>query len=357
MSIRLNQHGSILVMVLWTIALLAFMAVHLVISTNEQVHVYKRLGDRGKSRRAAEAALMGFTDHFRRRETKQPFSLNESMAGGGKSIRGELDGVSYDVIPKGLMLESGQNLSQPTNANQIHTELSLDKQYPTSYGIIDQNRNVNINTADMYVLQKLIKNLSGLDDDKSLELAAGIIDYRDEDDIMTIQKKFSGSEKGVYRSAGLKYLPKNKQFEYLFEVLQVPGMTEKIYKSLRHYLTVFGSGRININTATNEVFLALGLNSDLVQKLMQFRLGHDQTIGTADDIIFRDLGSVESQLASKYELSETERLSLRHGISRRYFTTFSEYFKVTGYALESRAKEYAYCVYSRKGGTQFWLES
>ncbi|MFT5207265.1 MAG: hypothetical protein ACI9CF_001014 [Candidatus Omnitrophota bacterium] len=328
MDIRLNQRGSILVMVLWTIMLLAFMAVHLVISTNEQVHVYKRLGDRGISRRAAEAALLGFSDHFRRRESKLPFTLSESISGGGRSIRGELDGISYDVIPKGLMSESGQDYSQPTNANQIHAELSLDKQYPTSYGIIDQNRKININTSDVYVLQKLIKQLSGMDDDKALELAAGIVDYRDEDDVMTIQKKFLGSEKGVYRSAGLQYLPKNKKFEYLFEVLQVPGMTEKIYRSLRHQVTVFGHGQININTSTNEVLLALGLNSDLVQKILHLRIGPDQTIGTGDDGIFRELASAESQLAAKYDLSESERLSLRHGISRRYFTTSSEYFKV-----------------------------
>ncbi|MBM3225066.1 MAG: general secretion pathway protein GspK [Candidatus Tectomicrobia bacterium] len=62
---------------------------------------------------------------------------------------------------------------------------------------------------------------------------------------------------------------------------------------LRAYVTVWGSGKININTAVPAVLGALpGLTPSLVQALVQYRAGDDQQRGTRDDRWFRTVADL-----------------------------------------------------------------
>lgn len=57
---------------------------------------------------------------------------------------------------------------------------------------------------------------------------------------------------------------------------------------LRAYVTVWGSGKINVNTASPEILAALpGITPAVLVTIMRYRQGDDHQLGTADDRYFR----------------------------------------------------------------------
>jgi DNA uptake protein ComE-like DNA-binding protein len=64
---------------------------------------------------------------------------------------------------------------------------------------------------------------------------------------------------------------------------------------LNAYLTVWGSGKININTASPVVMTAVpGMTSALVEAIVRYRQGDDQQLGTSDDRYFRTVADLST---------------------------------------------------------------
>src|SRR4030095_1124348 len=62
---------------------------------------------------------------------------------------------------------------------------------------------------------------------------------------------------------------------------------------LSAYLTVWGSGKININTASPVVMTAVpGMTPALVEAIVRYRQGDDQQLGTSDDRYFRTVADL-----------------------------------------------------------------
>jgi DNA uptake protein ComE-like DNA-binding protein len=102
--------------------------------------------------------------------------------------------------------------------------------------VIDESALINLNTASTEVL----KGLPGITD----ELADNITD------------------------SGLR------PFRSINEILLVEGVTKESFLLFKDLVTVHGTGRININTAGKEVFLALGLEEELADAIIRFRNEH-----------------------------------------------------------------------------------
>ena len=71
------------------------------------------------------------------------------------------------------------------------------------------------------------------------------------------------------------------------ELELIRGVTPQVYGVLKNFLTVYGSGRVNINTAAPPVLLALGLRPELVDQIVAVRNGPDKIAATGDDVFFR----------------------------------------------------------------------
>lgn len=76
------------------------------------------------------------------------------------------------------------------------------------------------------------------------------------------------------------------------DLLFIEGMTPDIYADLKDLVTTYGSGSVNINTASPETLLALGLEKDFVEKIQSFRAGADAEAGTDDDGSFSDFSKI-----------------------------------------------------------------
>ena len=83
------------------------------------------------------------------------------------------------------------------------------------------------------------------------ELVDAIKDWVDRDS----EPSPFGAEKDYYESLG--YAPSNVSMKSIGELLYVKGVNDKTFKQLSPYVTVYGSGRINVNSAPKKVLLAL----------------------------------------------------------------------------------------------------
>ena len=139
--------------------------------------------------------------------------------------------------------------------------------------ITDESGKLDINTAPELLLRNLLGAL-GIEGTTLDTIADSILDWIDKDDL----HRLNGAESDYYLSLPNPYKAKNGKFETLEELLLVKGVTREILygdgkkKGLIDFLTVFGTGKININAASKEVLMAIpGMTADMVEEIINYR--------------------------------------------------------------------------------------
>ena len=115
----------------------------------------------------------------------------------------------------------------------------------------------------------------GLDSEDVSNLVDAIKDWVDPDDEVT---KF-GAENGYYQSLENPYACKNASLDSVEELLLVKGVNAELFYGTKEkpgisgYLTVYGDGKININTADTLVLRALSdqIDQDMVEGMLAYR--------------------------------------------------------------------------------------
>ena len=146
-------------------------------------------------------------------------------------------------------------------------------------GRIPINRLVNGNLYNATVRDILLRLLTGPYFRLSKARAGDIIDaakdWMDADGEVT----GGGAEEGYYAGLGRPYAAKNAPLDCIGELLMVRGMTRELFygteesPGLATCLTIFGDGKININTASKPVLRALSaeMTDDGVEELDEYR--------------------------------------------------------------------------------------
>jgi len=205
------------------------------------------------------------------------------------------------------------------------------------YGLIDEERKININLASPQVLKGLFSLIaerisSPID---AAELAACVQDWRDPD---STESEPNGAEEAYYQSLEEPYHCKNGSFQTIEELLLVKGMTPEIFSAAQDLITVYGDGKVNINTASREVLEALGIGEELTDKILGFRRGEDNLLGTEDDGFFRvaDYSQIKAALNGFGELSPEELAQLpylSYLISRGLISVNSSYYRINSVGM------------------------
>ncbi|MHC4355187.1 MAG: type II secretion system minor pseudopilin GspK [Planctomycetota bacterium] len=142
------------------------------------------------------------------------------------------------------------------------------------------NKNGTLNRARIDHLLKLIDNLNkdGSDDSRiDYGIVPSIIDWIDSDDEVTslpfVKHKNRGAESGYYDRSGFSYKCRNAPVEAIGELLLVKGISPEIFDRLRDHLTVYGDGKINLNSASKLMLASLSENMDaaLAQVIIERR--------------------------------------------------------------------------------------
>jgi len=116
----------------------------------------------------------------------------------------------------------------------------------------DAGAALNLNRATEADLRRLLIALR-VDAGQADRLAQATLDWRDADDL----RRARGAERDDYLRAGRPVLPRNGPFQSIAELGSVLGMTPQVLTLVRPYLTLFGTGQINLNAAPRPVLLAL----------------------------------------------------------------------------------------------------
>jgi len=329
------ERGSLLLIALWSLSLLTIFSIYLAYGVRYKVSLLERLDRRDNLHFIAEAGTKKAIFELMKDEPSQYDSLNEPWGNNENIFKQVKTGYGY--------------------FNLIHDYLDSDSgSRKVRYGIVDEERKVNLNKAELEVIRRIIMITTGLEQADAESLAASIIDWRDSDSKLTIP--LGSAEDRYYRSLPNPYEAKDAEIEVFDELLLIRGMTEEILEKIKNYITIYSNGRININTAGGEVLMALDLNDELVEKIISFRLGEDTLEATFDDNIFISLSDIISKLGTFSELTPEEVASLSNLISSGKITTSSSNFMARSIAqLDDRQME-AICIFDREGKVLSWRE-
>ncbi len=344
-----NRSGIIILATLWIMAILAVFALGIGYRSSLEVRLAGYQVDKIKTLYLAKAAIQ---------EIKEYMSIDSNN-----------DTKDYDSLYRcGIYLSSGQtpealfkNKSIGDGSYTLKYKSGLDEnnQPVWRYGLSDEERKININKAGSNTL-KILFGLLGIEPGSAESIAASIIDWRDADSNLTA----NGAENDYYQSLNPAYNCKNADFEILEELLLVKGVTSPIFNKIKDYLTVYGDGKVNINTASPVVLQTLvqaaGLTSDsaaFANNIIDYRNGNDRIEGTSDDnpcippvTLITYLGQAEATMAVEYGILST--------LSNNYLTLKSTNFsaQIQATSADKKIVKSITVILDNTGAIKRWQE-
>ena len=162
-----------------------------------------------------------------------------------------------------------------------------------------------------------------------------------------------------YSNLQYPYPKKSADYETLDEMLLVKGMDKQMYDKLINFVTIYGDGPVNINTASKEVLMALGMPESVVDKVLMVRRGKDGIDGTPDDHVFSKTFEITADINSVIQLTLDEARAIDALNMRGLLTTNSFYYTidVTGKLASRTTTRSVRAVYSsREDKIIYWNE-
>ncbi len=246
-----RQGGAVLIFALWVLSFLTVLAVSVAAGIRQKMVLVKRIDERSRMAYVTQAGIKQAVTHIR-----------QHMADNGNVYTPALKAA----------LHNNPSLLSNIDLNGDHVDVS----------IVDEGAKINLNTVTKPVLTALIVRVLSLRDDEAANLAESLLDWR---------QYGEGSQKGFfsddyYANLQYPYPKKDAAYQTADEMLLVKGMTKERFIRLRPFVTIYGEGRVNINTAPKEVLAALGLDEPLLTYILDVRRGKDGAEATGDDHVF-----------------------------------------------------------------------
>jgi len=125
------------------------------------------------------------------------------------------------------------------------------------YAIVDENSKLNLNNMKRETLVELFR-VAGIETDEVDVIADSMIDWKDSNH----EYHLNGAEDDYYESLPRPYSAKDDSFDTTEALLLVRGMTPEIFYGgethgcIGAYISAFGSGNVNINTAGETALIA-----------------------------------------------------------------------------------------------------
>jgi len=246
-----NQRGVALILVLLMISIIVAITIQLNRSTRSEVYEAANLSDGIRLRYvsesgycAGEAILLADKNPFD--ALTEDWAKTEMLA---LKSEGLFDNASFKIV---IEDEGGK---------------------------VPVNRLISGNGYNTQIRDLLLRLLTGpyfrLSQDRAGEVIDAVKDWIDADDEVT----GDGAEGRYYADLPKPYAAKNAPLDCIEELLMVKGMTRELFygtgetPGLVLCLTVFGDGKININTAPKAVLRALSaeMTEDAVNRLDEYR--------------------------------------------------------------------------------------
>ena len=275
-----GSEGSVLIQVLWTLAILTLLSLALGSTTalDQRLVSYQR--DRLTALYLAKAGYLRALVELEHDPIAQADSYRDSWAHNPEAFR---------QAPLG-----------PGSFTVSYASPGPDQAAGIEYGVIDEDRKININTAPKAILARL----PGMTE----EIADALLEWRANHKSLVVIE--------------------DRPFKVLEQLWQVEGMTPEAFQALQPFVTVYSDGKVNLNTAPGEVLTALGMSEGLVTKVLRFRWGLDGLRATGDDQSFTTLGNAGQELNAFETLTPPEAAQLTNVITQNRLKVASSFFRI-----------------------------
>jgi type II secretory pathway component PulK len=328
MSLR-PRHAFILISALWTLMFLTVLAVTLLAGVRQRILLFQRLENRSQVQLAAEAGVKKAVAVLLDDMENSQFKLTPQAKLRRMNNPGEFSGIKFGDLRVEVVHDEG---------GREHDSV------PFIWGFMDEQGKINLNTAPADVIQKLIVEVLGWGAAEAKGLADAIADWRDYG-----RHEASGFfSDDYYKSLEFPYAMKEQPFERPDELLLVKGVDRKIYEDLLPFVTVYGDGRVNINTVSRQGLVALGLDQAVAEKVLKARRGLDGAEATLDDHIFSSTFDVASETSKEVHLEVREARQIDALNTKHLLTTDSGVYSFVSRVLASdgACKRSVMCVFS-----------
>jgi len=336
MRIRQNRTGMVLVFALWVLGILTILAVSVAAGIRQKIFLVERLDERSRMNYLLESAVKKTAGYIHQNMELTSFMFTPELKVNLLNNAGELSSIMLrdDSAGVGYILGDGKSLR---------------------WGVVDEESKLNLNRTNAETLAPLLSNVLSLKDDDASKLAQALLDWR-----QLGEGEVSGFfSDDYYSNLQNPYPKKSAEYETLDEILLVKGMNKEMYDKLINYVTIYGDGTVNINTASEQVLEALGLAETLVDKILQVRRGKDGLDGTPDDHVFLRTFEITADINAVIPLTIDEARAIDTLNARGLLGTNSYYYTIeaTGKVASRTALKTVHAVYSsRDDKIIYWKE-
>ena len=165
-----------------------------------------------------------------------------------------------------------------------------------SITVEDEERKINVNKIvlpngnapddqQLAVFRRLLEIL-GIDP----LLADAVVDWIDNDDTPRV----GSAESSYYLSLPFPYKAKNDFLDTVDELRLVRGFTPEVFEKLRPFVTVYSTGKINLNTAPKQVLMALSAGRDAADAGEITETGAEEIIAYREDTPFQRIEEIRN---------------------------------------------------------------
>lgn len=315
----MNKKGQVLLIILWILIILTVLAVRL----GQDVSLILKLAashtSKLKSYSFAKAGVSLAVKEIGRYD-KQPYSwLNDAWADNEKLFKKFCFAENNDEFASVNYLKNDGTSAQKT-----------------VYGVSDEESKINLNTAPLELLVNFLKELGMRNPE---QLADNICAWRGDKLIM------------LPDYGDLGYTNKGELFSSIEELILVKDVTGELYAQIRDFVTVYGPGKININTCSLKILRVLmqsaSADNVLAEKMagaiIQFRIGADMAEGTSDDCKFQDTAA----LAAIFTDTDSSSV-INQVIAKDLVTVKSDYFRIKANGFSGKASTEITVIYNSK---------
>ena len=336
MRLRQCHRGVVLIFALWVLGILTILAVSVAAGIRQKIFLVARLDERSRMSYLLEAAVKKAAGYIHQQMEVTTFEMTPTVKMNLLNNTDELSSINvgYDRAGVGYVLPDGESLR---------------------WGVVDEESKINLNKTDPVTLANLLIRVLGLKEEEASKLAQSLLDWR-----QFGQGELTGFFSDEYYSnLQYPYPKKSADYETLDEMLLVKGMNKQMYDRLINFVTIYGDGPVNINTASKEVLSALGLPDSLVDKVLIVRRGKDGIDGTMDDQVFLKTFEITANINAVTPLTLDEARAMDAISMRGFLTTNSYYFTIeaTGKIASRSTSKSVRAVYSsRDDRIVYWKE-
>jgi type II secretory pathway component PulK len=333
-----QARGSLLIVTLWLVAILAVLAVAVGRYLSVEVRLMKNILAREQ---AAAMARSGVYLAMR---------LLSHDAGTGEALGGSYDWLGDEWAYFPLDLPDAE-----ADATQWLVALPVEAQEGKLFGgevrvrIVDEARKLDLNHADHEELADQLTRLLELEHE-AVGSSADLADI-----VRAIVDAVDASDPAIedQPAADPPYFAKNAPFVALEELGDLPGMTPEVYAILAEHTSPYRTSTelLNINTVTPEVLLAMGVSEGAIQTVLDYREGSDGLDAHERDGVFTQAGQ---EILNTLE--RNQQVNLRGTpdgdlLSSSAFDVFSQTFTVTseGVVAEPTSRVQVQAVIRRTG--------